>query len=239
MGVSPNPLAYMPPNVSNVIEGDSDSDVSPPNAVDLPMTPTRLESVCTLTASEILAPLSVPHLFWNCTISGPVGTLPISFSALIDYGSHLVLISDKFIKSLQLHRPTLAEPLEVEMAMPESGLKNVVQLRDWVKLSLYDQVGSWTSKTVRAVIAPSLCAPVILGLPFLQHNKIVIDHDARTAIDKESGFDLLNPTPPPPPKPIKRKLKQFFLDLKADHCDSVSRFLPLEFPVQTNTDRQS
>jgi hypothetical protein len=31
-----------------------------------------------------------------------------------------------------------------------------------------------------------------LGLPFLVHNKIVIDHESRTAIDKSCGFDLLN-----------------------------------------------
>ena len=28
--------------------------------------------------------------------------------------------------------------------------------------------------------------------PFLVHNKIVIDHEARTAVDKSCGFDLLN-----------------------------------------------
>jgi hypothetical protein len=66
------------------------------------------------------------------------------------------------------------------------------------------------------IIAPSLCAPVILGLPFLAHNNIVIDHALRTAIDKCSGFDLLHPTPPPVPKPPRQKLKQFFQDIKED-----------------------
>jgi len=69
---------------------------------------------------------------------------------------------------------------------------------------------------VRALIAPSLCAPVILGLPFLLHNNIVIDHALRTATDKVSGFDLLHPTPPTAPKPPRRKLKEFFHDLKED-----------------------
>jgi hypothetical protein len=35
---------------------------------------------------------------------------------------------------------------------------------------------------------------VLLGLPFLSHNNIVVDHSARTAIDKTMEFDLLNPT---------------------------------------------
>ena len=90
--------------------------------------------------------------------------------------------------------------MDVEMAMPEEGKKHVVRLNEWVKLSLYDVSGSWTSKTVRAIIAPSLCAPVILGLPFLEHNNIVIDHATRTVIDKTCGFDLLHLPPLPPPK---------------------------------------
>jgi hypothetical protein len=65
------------------------------------------------------------------------------------------------------------------------------------------------------VIALSLCAPVILGLPFLTHNNIVIDHSSHTVIDKVSGFNLLNPKAPPPPP--KQKLKDFFTELTANH----------------------
>lgn len=106
--------------------------------------------------------------------------------------------------------------MNVELAIPENGVKHVVASKEWVKLSMYDPTGSWTSKTVRAIVAPSLCAPVILGLPFLAHNNIVVDHAVRTAIDKISGFDLLNPTSPSSPPPPKKKLKDFFRDLKED-----------------------
>ena len=41
-------------------------------------------------------------------------------------------------------------------------------------------------------MAPGLCLNILLGLPFLVHNKIVIDHESRMAIDKNCGFDLLN-----------------------------------------------
>jgi hypothetical protein len=50
----------------------------------------------------------------------------------------------------------------------------------------------------------------------LEHNNIVIDHAARTVIDKTCGFDLLHPPPPPPPKVCKLTLKEFFLQLKVD-----------------------
>jgi hypothetical protein len=101
------------------------------------------------------------------------------------------------------------------MVMPGEGVKHSV-LYEWVKLKLYDVSGLWTSKTVRAVIAPSLCAPVILGLSFLSHNNIVIDHEARTVTDKVTGLDLLNPPPLATPNVPKKGLKQFFLDLKRD-----------------------
>jgi hypothetical protein len=218
MGVSANPVAYMPSNMSNVIEGDSvysDTSVSlPPVAAVIQPWPSP-----TLTASvSEVAPLTVPHLFWQCCTSGPANCLPLTIYALIDHGSHTVLINESFASSLGLKRRKLHEPMNVEMAMPEEGKKRVVQLKEWVKLSLYDVSGQWTSKTVRAVIAPSLCAPVILGLPFLSHNNIVIDHADRTVIDKVSGFDLLNPPPPPAPKAPKQTLKQFFLQLKADRA---------------------
>jgi hypothetical protein len=57
---------------------------------------------------------------------------------------------------------------------------------------------------------------MILGLPFLAHNNIVVDVSARTAIDKNTNFDLLHPVPPPPPKPPKQKLKDFFKELQQD-----------------------
>jgi len=39
------------------------------------------------------------------------------------------------------------------------------------------------------------CTDVILGLLFLQINKIVSDHETNTCVAKENGYDLLNPPP--------------------------------------------
>jgi hypothetical protein len=100
--------------------------------------------------------------------------------------------------------------MSVEMAMPGKGKKQIVHMSHWVKLQLYDPSGRWKSKSICAIIAPSLCSPVILGLPFLSHNKIVVDHDAHTAIAKDSRFNLLHPKPPEPKPAPKKKLKQFF-----------------------------
>jgi hypothetical protein len=88
----------------------------------------------------------------------------------------------------------LKNKISVTVAIPDSNSKSSVFLTEWTKLHLYDPSGAWTSDILQAVVTLSLCAPVLLGLPFLSHNNIVVNHSARTAIDKTTGFDLLNPT---------------------------------------------
>jgi hypothetical protein len=147
-----NPVAYMPPNDSNVVGNGSDSeesDVSPPDPV---------------------APFHVPHIFWRCQASGPATEFPIVFNALFDHGSHAVLISDAFATQLGLRRRHLLSPETVELAMQSDKKKVEVQLFEWVKISLSDPSALWTSRSVRAIIAPGLCSPIVLGLPFLSHN---------------------------------------------------------------------
>lgn len=221
MGTVNNPAAYMPSNTENVIEGDSGSDSEVRVVPSIASVNVAKDSVA-LKAQEDIAPLTVPHLFWRACANGGQDDFPVTFDALLDHGSHTVLISDNFAASLKLKRRKLHEPMSVEMAIPGNDKKIIVKLFDWVKLRLYDPSGAWTSKTLRAVVAPSLCANVILGGPFLAHNNIVVDHSTRTAVDKISGFDLLNPTSlKPKPKP-KRKLKEFFHDLKADRALMVA-----------------
>ena len=69
-----------------------------------------------------------------------------------------------------------------------------VTLHEFVKLPLYNTSGEYWAKTVCAVVTLNPCCPVLLGLPFLSHNNIVVDHTKWTAIDKLQDFDLLNPS---------------------------------------------
>jgi hypothetical protein len=160
MGSTQNPTAYMPPNAYNVVEGDSDDSVS---------TVTRsaaIKNVPALTAQlNDVAPLMVPHLFWRCAVSGSKDSFPVTLNALFDHGSHAVLIRDNLVSTVGLKCRKLAVPMTVEMAMPKEGKKQTTELNEWVKLQLYNITGEWTSKSVRAVMAPSLCADVILGPP--------------------------------------------------------------------------
>jgi hypothetical protein len=145
-------------------------------------------------------PLKVPHLFWHCHIfGGNANTVPFSLTCLLDDGSHLVLISEDTVRLLQLKRHHLKTPEFIKLALKSHEPKNVHELNKWVWLETCDLSSSWRVRRVRAVIAPRLCAPVILGLPFLCSNEIVIDHTKRSAINKKSGIDLLKSTVPPEP----------------------------------------
>jgi len=115
---------------------------------------------------------------------------------LFDHGSHAILISEAFAERLRIRCRRLPTPEKVQMAMGNDSTPQEYELQEWIKLHLQDPNFSWTACTVCAIVAPGLCAPVILGLPFLVHNTIVIDHATRTTIDKCTGFDLLHPTPP-------------------------------------------
>ena len=87
---------------------------------------------------------------------------------------------------------------------------------EYVKLVLQSDHGVWKSGVHKMKVNKGLPFPIILGMPFLSSEQIVIDPDERTAIDKRSGYDLLNPlpfspqaqntpwvTPPPTPKRIR------------------------------------
>jgi hypothetical protein len=99
--------------------------------------------------------------------------------------------------------------------MENNGQKVKILFSEYVKLQLQDPSALWSLESIHTIVAPGLCAPMILGLPFLLHNDIVVDASARTAVDKKSSFNLSNPVAPVVPVP-KIKLKQFFKELKED-----------------------
>ena len=190
LGMSCNPIAYVTPNASSVIEGhhssDSNSDGSSVNNYITPHVASSLKEG---------SPLHIPYLYWRCLMSGDTNEFPITFEALIDHGSSAVLISEQYVSLLNLHRRRLREPYSAELAMDNNGHTNI-QFSKYVKLQLHDPSSFWSSKSIRTIIAPGLCAPMILGLPFLVHNDIIVDAAAQTVVDKKCGFDLLHPMVP-------------------------------------------
>ena len=70
------------------------------------------------------------------------------------------------------------------------GEEEVVFL-EWVKLWTDSMDQEWTACTVRAIVAPKLAYPVILGRPFLKSNKIVIDYEFGKVTAKDALYQLI------------------------------------------------
>ena len=198
---------------------------------------------------ECVTPVSSPHLIWECAVDGPSTSQPVTIDALIDDGSSLVLIEESLIVKLGLRRHSLPRPLSVGTALPSSRCGDHFHLDTFVNLSLSSLDFRFCSLSVRAVVAPSLCKPVILGLPFLRQNKIVIDHDAGSCIAKDSNYNLLHPPPLVPAPHITPSLDdicQSRNDLQVEllsvlplrymlvdaHCDPIS---PVDVVAAVNT----
>lgn len=160
-------------------------------------------------SDSYVAPFSSSHLFWNCHVDGPSSPVfsSVSVRALIDHGSHIVLIDSTLVDSLGLRRFTLNKPFIVTNAM-SSTPNQTTSLSQWVKIRPRSIDGLWTSRTLRAIVASNLAAPIILGGPFLSVNRLVIDHELRSCVPKDSTIDLLagstvsSPAPSPVPSPV-------------------------------------
>ena len=163
------------------------------------VTPTFAATEDQNTGVESRAPHPVPftsgHLEWRCQVDGPLVSERIVVTALIDNGSHSVLIDKRLVEELGLRRRRLPVPQRVWLAMGEEE----VVFSEWVKLRTRSEDQQWDARVVRAIVAPDLAYPVILGGPFLSSNKIVIDHEFGRVVAKDAKYQLLpviqeNPT---------------------------------------------
>ena len=131
-----------------------------------------------------------------------------TYASLIDNGTHLVLIRPEVADALHLKRHLLKTPETVSVAIDDGRKKEKKTLYDYIEFTVTSLDNAWTSKKVHAIVAPGLCMPLILGLPFLVHNDIVTDHAARSCIDKKTGYNLLHPVPIVPPPPPRKRAKE-------------------------------
>ena len=139
------------------------------------------------------SPFTVPHLVAKLDAFGPnITEFPLSVSAMLDIGSPSVVISADLANNLGLRRYPLPPEEDNLLSLSESS----VSCREYVKMELSSGNGSWKSTVFRAKVNVGLPVPLILGMPFLCSQHIVIDPNSRTAKDKRTGYDLLNPVIP-------------------------------------------
>ena len=139
-------------------------------------------------------PLTIPNLCWNASAPGHDGFF-VPVKAMIDNGAHIVLIRPDVVNTLRLEQKRLRIPQMINITMKDEKKEKKIKpvlLSHYVLLSLLTVDNSWTSKPICTVIAPGLCMKVLLGLPFLVHNCIVVDHEVPSTIVKDTSIDLLN-----------------------------------------------
>ncbi|GBE82625.1 Transposon Ty3-G Gag-Pol polyprotein [Sparassis crispa] len=142
---------------------------------------------------EYIPVFSSPNLYWSCLIDRPHLKFSLPIKTLIDDRSHAVLIDESLVCQLGLHQQPLHKPISSNIAFQKDGDSSAeLSLSShWVKLKLHSIDQSFHSLVVPALVMPNLSVPVILGLPFLQCNKIVVDSSKRTAVHKSSSYNLL------------------------------------------------
>ena len=103
-----------------------------------------------------------------------------------------MLIRPDIVQKLGLPIHTLHTPEPVDVAIKNGKEKQKCILKEFVILGVTSINQQWSSKHIQAIKTPNLCMPLILGIPFLSHNKIVTDHALRSCVDKKSGYNLKN-----------------------------------------------
>ncbi|KAJ8455559.1 hypothetical protein ONZ51_g12409 [Trametes cubensis] len=146
--------------------------------------------------------LSSPHLTWLVHVEAPSTVEPIR--VLIDTGSPLVLIRDDVVHRLNLRRRCLPTPIPLGNAFNQDGF----EAKEWVKVRVSTPDQSWVSNSVRALVVPELCSPLILGTPFFTRNHILVDVFNRALWLADSGIDLTLSSPHTPDAPTESAAEQ-------------------------------
>jgi hypothetical protein len=118
-------------------------------------------------------PIKSKHFIWNCSLTGPSVTFPVTKPSLIDNGCHMVLIRPDVVEELGLPIFALKQPENVDVAISfsKSGItREKHSLVHYVKIRAFSPDSVFQSRVVHAVLCPGLCMPIIFGLPFLEVN---------------------------------------------------------------------
>ncbi|TFK79084.1 hypothetical protein K466DRAFT_506169 [Polyporus arcularius HHB13444] len=131
-------------------------------------------------------PLSTPHLILSASITSP-SCLSDSIDMLIDTGCPVNLISETIATSLNLRHRPLPTTFNYNDAFG-GGQKSS---SEWCRFAVVTTDGTYTSRSVRAIIVPDLCYPVLLGTPFLDQNELLVDEHLEARHQLTQHQDLL------------------------------------------------
>lgn len=180
------------------------------------------ESLDTSVASvSPVPPLKGKHLIWTCQVNNPTDRISVKTLTLIDSGTHMVLICPDLVKHLNLVSQPLEQPERINVAL--SSTDQIDKLTHYTIIDPASLDNQFCSLTLHAVIAPGLCMPIILGLPFLYMNKVVCDYASQSCLvttTSPSYYLMVKQTKPAVPT-LETSLPDVLAALK-DHIMSLS-----------------
>ncbi|KAL0565599.1 hypothetical protein V5O48_016425 [Marasmius crinis-equi] len=192
--------------------------------------------------------IAVDPIYWKGVIrnDNPDCSLPdFLVMALIDHGSSVVLIWADVARQARLRILPLHSSIAPDNAFSEQALDAPpLTLNTYCNIILRDPSNYWTAKCCHAVISPSLCADIIIDMPFIKQNELLVDVNELFVIHKPSSFDLLHPCAPPstplPALKFKEKLRRTASDFKSlvaqlkDHSSKiVAKVQAAHGPIET------
>lgn len=145
------------------------------------------ESDLSITSMSDAPPLKGKHFIWKCRIDNPTDCISVKAKALIDSGAYMVLICPDLVAHLNLSSHPLEKPENVNITLGSAN--QITQLTHYTIICPTSLDSCFCSHPLHAVIAPGLCMPLILRLPFLTTNWITCNYADQTC--------LISTMPPP------------------------------------------
>ncbi|KAF5318893.1 hypothetical protein D9611_014724 [Ephemerocybe angulata] len=137
---------------------------------------------------------------WRCRMFADDG-LPSHdlIDALLDGGAGISLASETFIRRMNLVKKPLKRPFRIGVAVSPTSVSDPVHepvYTHFVELEFCSSDTVWSSNKSRLLVVPSLCddLDVILGIPWLQSNRILQDYETGSVTVKGTSIDLARPS---------------------------------------------
>ena len=178
-------------------------------------TSTTDESDSSIASVSDAPPLKGKHFIWKCRVDNPTDRVSVKAKALIDSGAHMVLIRPDLVARLNLSSHPLEKPEKVNVAL--GSAEQITQLTHYTIICPTSLDSCFRSRPLHAVIAPGLCMPLILGLPFLTTNRITCNYADRTCLinTMTPPYNLLaSPQIKEPPPQLNTELPDLLATLK-------------------------
>ena len=139
------------------------------------------------------SPIKCEHLIWQCTADDGSARFLESTTALLDSGAHMIFIRPDLVRKLALHAYCLTTPEKVSVAIDAKQDDQPSSFTHYVRLTVSSHDSVFKSNILNAIVAPGLCMPIILGLPFLTGHNVICDYANRkcTVRINDQNYNLL------------------------------------------------